>query len=334
MKAHDVTGYALTESHFHIVKDMNVEFFQLDNKNEHRSFIQKIKHRLDSYIFYGSCKRKPDVDRPTFYYITPYIPSYDMFMEIAAVKAEYDLQILLTDEGLASYLRSPYKINKAVSIEWGLKRTIKYIWDLSIESRWFWYRLTKAGMASEFLLLYKNEGKWKRNEVCIEAYKAVLSQDNYSDDFSYYENAVLISPSLLYEAHILKEHVDIDIYKEISKLLVKKGIRLVAKPHPREKQLEWYDELNCVLEKGSNVALESVLVHLNVLPKCIIGDSSTTLVTASILFGIKAISINKLIDKRYLRDIHFFDSFNNAFSDLLCVPETLEELKEIIEDGI
>lgn len=330
LMAHDVTGYALNESDFHIVKNMDVEIVQIERIYEQRSVTQKIRHRLDLYKFYGNCAKKDITNKTVFYYITPFKPSFDIVMEISKIMTECRLQIIVTDEGLGSYLEGPYRITKSISIELGFKRTVKFIWELLIEARWFWNRLTKAGMTSEFLLLYKNAGRWEKNKACIEAYRSILLQNQCTDDFSYYEDAVLISPSLLYEAKILKEHADINIYKEISRFLNRKGIRIVAKPHPREKNLEWYGEINCILEKQGNAALESILAHMDKLPRCIVGDASTTLVTASILYGIKSISINKLIDKKHLRDKHYFDNFNCTFQNLVYMPETMEELMELI----
>ena len=334
--AHPVTGFAVSEADFHILDGLDVKALPVVNHYGKRSLSQKLKDRAASYRFFGRCG-PADEKKPLFYYITPYKPSFEMVMRIAEMKAEYQLKVIVTDEGLASYLRNPYTITKSIIPEWGIVRTIKNLWDICIEARWFWKRMQKAGMTSEFMLLHGKKGRWKRNEACIEAYRKILSKNRTQEDFSYYGDAVLINPSLLYEAKILKERVDIGIYQEIGRLLKQKGITMIVKPHPREKQLHWYDELDCIVEKKGGMAQENIFAGLTVLPRCLIGDSSTTLVTAGILFDIKAISINRLINKKCLNDAHYFDNFNRTFSNLVMMPETMEELKsmlcEIISDN-
>ncbi len=327
--AHPVTGFAISEKDFHIVDDMEVEVLSVTNHYGNRSLFQKLKDRGALYRFFGRCGRA-DEKKPLFYYITPFKPSFEMVMKIAEMKKEYQLKVIVTDEGLANYLRNPYAITKSMVPELGVLRTLKSLWDICVEARWFWRRLQKAGMTSEFTLLQGKKGRWMRNEACIEAYKEVLSRNQGQEDFSYYGNAVLINPSLLYETKILKERVDIPIYKEIGQVLKQKGVTMIVKPHPREKQLYWYDELDCIVEKKGSMAQENIFAGLTVLPRCLIGDSSTTLVTASILFDIKAISINRLMNKKCLNDVHYFDNFNRTFSNLIMIPETMEELKGMV----
>ena len=62
------------------------------------------------------------------------------------------------------------------------------------------------------------------------------------------------------------------------------------------------------------------------------GIVSTTLVTAKVLFGIDAISLNYLIDRKALKDCAFFKRFNKTFDNLLYLPKTMEELNENLEE--
>ncbi len=328
--AHSLTGYAVSEESFHVIDGVDTKLVQMSTDYIARSFSQKLQRRWKRFRFYAKL-RKPEPEKPVFYYITPYKPSFDTIIKLTEIKSGYRLQIIVTDEGLANYIRSPYGIQKCIIPEWGFYWTLKNVWTILVEERRFVKQVRKAGMISDFTILWKQQGKWVPNPACVEAYKAILSQNAREGAYPYYGGAVLLNASLLYETKILKKPDDIRIYKEIGRELKQMGIPLVAKPHPREKELSWYEDLDCIVEKESAISQEAILASLNVLPKCVIGDSSTTLVTSAVLFGIKTISISRLINKKYLYDAHYFDGFDKSFSNLVLMPESMEELKNMLE---
>ncbi len=316
--AHGQTGLALTENSFHSSLHEGVEPVFLDDIEEPKSHIKTLL-----------CAQKHDDSCRLFYIVNPYRVELGYVSELLDLRPNDRLEIIVTEEGVASYGSNPYKLTHAMILGWGMKQAIRFFLESSIKDRYLIKHIGTKMCIKHFLMLNKVKGTWEKNEVYARNFIKILSSGERKEDCLEYENAVVFCPSPLYEAGFLKSRQDIDIYKRIKEVLGSEE-KYIVRPHPREKDTKVYTVLDCYLDERPGSSLEEVLAGLNRKPKYIIGDSSTALVNASALFGIKTISINRILDRSVLSDKHFFDSFNNLFGGLCSIPSSFEELMESI----
>lgn len=316
---HPDTGLAVSQGMFHLHLYEEVEPIIIEGKEEPAKRIKQLIHLAEH-----------GYNSPFFYLANPFKPELNYVSLIKMLRPRDQLRVVITDEGTANYIRSPYRLPRPLIPGWGLKDVLRFIINTSIIDRFLVRNLKKKGMIKEHLMLEKSGGTWIRNEQVISNFLKVFKDDQVDDDFTMYEGAVIYCPSLLYEAGYLKERKDIEIYEKIHDILSQRYIEII-KPHPREKQVDVYSGLGCMVENRYYLSTETVLANLPNLPKLIIGDFSTVLVTASVFFGIKTIAINKIIDSETWSNKRNINEFNKAFGDFVFIPESFGELKEYLE---
>ncbi|MEG1875969.1 MAG: polysialyltransferase family glycosyltransferase [Lachnospiraceae bacterium] len=333
LMAHSTTGSAINASNFHMPDYEDIIMVTIDGSHRNRTFSDKIKNKCSKYWYY--IKHDPyDVTKPLFYWATPLKPSYELIPKIAFYKPDYNIQFIITDEGLGSYLNTPYTWWKFSFLEGGVRAGLKATWSILIRDNYYIHRLKKRKQIQYYQLLKGKKGHWVQNQEAIADYRHILAIDKQKYDFTYYEKAIIINTDMLFESGVIKQGRDALIYQKIAHAMSDKEIPIILKPHPREKDIARYANINCMIEKNSSVAQENIFATLSNNPYCVIGIASTTLVTAKILFGIEAISINHLIPSKDLNDKNVFTNFNKTFSDLLYMPKSEQELLEDIDHCI
>lgn len=315
--SHAKTGNGLTDSMFHTNCYENVEPVLFDGASKKEKTIRFYRHLRKRY---GGGE--------AFYYATPLKPSFDRIPSVMVKRPYASLHVYVTEEGAGNYTANPYSLCYNLMENKGLYNQARAIWDGAIKERIYKSYLEKAGCLLSFLLLDKKAGKLIPNSECAKAYRILLESEVNDSDFSKFEDSIVFAPSLLYESGIVSKRCDVDEYKIIQKLLGDGNY--VLKPHPREKSLSDYEVLKCQIELNNRNSIESIVSHLKKKPRYVIGDSGTALYNLAILFGVKTISINKLIDRRYLIIKDYFDSFNRLFGNIVFIPETKEELEDYL----
>ena len=170
----------------------------------------------------------------------------------------------------------------------------------------------------------------------------MCSSDLYRDTVSEFEskkkignglpnlNGAVILCTMAYLKSEIKGNSDVNTLEKIVEELHKQGVKIFLKPHPREIDYRIrYASLGCEFI-DIPCSVESILVS-NSNIKAIISFSSTVLITAKLLFKIKAISILNLLDINmygaYIQDeMH---SFIDCFSSLVDMPKSLSELRSL-----
>ncbi len=318
--AHGKNGLILTDEAFHEACYEGISHYVLDENAETSD---------KNWHFYQNLKKMTE-EGDIFYYATPFRPSFNKIPQIMRLRSSSQLKVFITEEGTASYLTTPYDLTICRSIGWRPHDYIRYAWQTMLRDRLFEKRLIETGRLERFLLLEKKDGKYTRNRACTEQFCKLLASKAVSNDLSIYEDAIVFVPSLLYEDGITTEKCDIEIYKKICEILGEQTY--IVKPHPREKNFESYEKLGCMVEKQSRISSEAIFANLKRYPRCIIGDTGTALVNIAALYGIKTIAINKLIDKKYLRQKDYFDGYNKAFGGIIDIPKSEDELMACLED--
>ncbi len=316
--AHCQTGLALGENSFHSSLYEGVEPVFLDEDEEPKS-------RISTLLNAG----KKDNKRNAFYLANPYRVELGYVSELLALRPHDKIEITVTEEGNASYGSNPYRLTYAMILGLGIKNSIRFFFESSIKDRYLTKYIGKNMAIRHFLMLNRNSGTWEQNDTYARNVIKILSASERKEEWLNYENAIVFCPSPLFEGGFLKYRQDVEIYKKIKDILGCSE-KFIVRPHPREKDKGVYAVLDCTIDEGWGRSLEEVLAGLDRKPKYIIGDSSSVLVNVRALFGIKTISINKLLDKNVLSDKHFFDSFNNLFVGVCYIPASFKELLDFL----
>ncbi len=323
--AHNVTGTAISESNFPVAKNNEIQIVCVVPQKDARTLKEKlsIKYRKYKYFLFQSRVKDTDV----LYWATPLKPPYEMIPRIAEVTAK-KMQFIITDEGLGSYLNSAYDWWLFSFLESGLKSGIRATWDLLVRDPLFQKSLLRRNQLRWNQLLTGKKKKWNVNKEVVQYYQKILKTEGINKEYEYYAESVLINSDMLFESGILKDNEDVKVYRDICNLMQQEEIPVVLKVHPREKELERYNTMNCRIEQKNELAQEVILASLEKKPFCIVGTASTTLVTASLLFDIETISINYLMDQTKIVSKKTVNDFNDTFKNLVYMPRSKEELMD------
>lgn len=330
MVAHNVTGSAINETNFHMTQKADIQIIYMKEKTEKRTFKEKLVRKAEKYRYYLGAERSQSNE--VLYWVTPLKPSYELIPRMAKAISR-KIQFFIADEGLGSYVTSKTGWCKRSFLEGNIKAGIKSIWTIFFRETFFLHRLNRRKQVKYYQLLLRDKNKWIINETAVKDYRAILTMQKRPADQKEYENKILINGEMLYESGLLTDNADVELYQQICKYAEQYQIPVILKPHPREnKAAVRYAKLPCDMESKGKAAQEVILATSSTRPLCIVGIVSTTLVTAKVLFGIDAISLNYLIDRKALKDCAFFKRFNKTFDNLLYLPKTMEELNENLEE--
>lgn len=244
----------------------------------------------------------------------------------------YGFRLILIEEGLSSYFP---KID-----------TRKHIWNtLSINKRGI--SLIKSYLSSiiqravrkrfeantswiNLNLLTGKAENLRPNTTSLEYYRQVLTEyaqiNKGNLENLNLNNSVLIC-TMAYLHTEIQDNDDVRTLKQVVKALKQKGLNVYVKPHPRDKDYKnRYATLECDYIDYPCTA-ESLMVAFPHL-RGFISFSSTSLVTANLLFGINSISILNLVEKKkygkYIREE--MEAFTYCFSNIVAMPKNIKEL--------
>lgn len=193
-------------------------------------------------------------------------------------------------------------------------------------------KLEGNGNFEEFYLLRRSENKLVPNQEVCEAFAGVFAErSKHLGIQKDYKDVILINSQPLKE--LMGVDLDIKCYARIRDICEKRNIKLIVKPHPREKYVSRYRELGIEVddsEKG--ISQEILLAGAKHKPLMMIGLHSTSLVTANLFYGIPTISIGKL-DKFNSLPIYgeSTQKFMNTFTNFLEIPENYKQLEDVID---
>lgn len=327
--AHGVTGLGINENSFQMKKNQEIHIILLESPQINRTVKEKLTRRLHKYKYYISnsndCK-----NNNILYWARPLNPEYDMLPLIDTKENNRKVVTILTDEGLGTYLNNELIWIQCSFQEGGIKSGFQAVMKNLISNKFFMHRLQARRQISYNQLLMRNSGQWIPNEEAIQAYQAILRQGKADKDYSNYSNSVIINTGL-YQG-IYKNNSDLRALEVVCKELKKKNVHVIVKPHPRDKEVNRFQILECEIEELSGIAQEVIFSGLQEKPYCVIGFDSTTLVSAKLLFDIEAISINVLINSNDLYEGKHFNLFNKMFGDIIQIPKKKADLMNILKE--
>ena len=204
---------------------------------------------------------------------------------------------VLIEEGTGTYTqtdRSWFEIS--------LLKTRSHIMRLAKEARWALFAPLNNLIQREysmkvprfsFCMFTQKTIPLEINVEFRDMYKKVLEQSKHDAD---YKNAVIFASTVLFEE--CESNADLPIIKHIVNIAGRYGIRVVIKPHPREKDLSRYASTGANLEEEVGSSLEELVAAAPHKPRCILGFGSSSQVMLNALYGIPAIDLSRLFASR------------------------------------
>lgn len=185
-------------------------------------------------------------------------------------------------------------------------------------------------------LLREARGILQPNDEAVACYKSIIAEritalDCSEFDYNVFDNHVIIC-TMAYPREGMRNGTDIRTIKQIIQSLQAEAYKVIIKPHPRELDyMQYYADIGCEVFAERGVSIETILYKAKNV-KAVISFSSTALVTAKLLFGIRAISIVDIVEwENYNCQIQQeMQSFKECFAGMTSIPKTINELVKTI----
>lgn len=266
-----------------------------------------------------------------FYILRPIMPKLDFTVLLYDCGARKNIIHVILEEGMASYIRDW----KGWLFEERWTAGAGNVWKQFSNRTWKKFLYTKAlksrGEFIENTLFISKDGKLSANKRAITYLKRTIEELEDVYDFSRYSNysnSVIICTQPYGEQNYILKGADIKIIRECCKMAIKKGYRVIIKPHPREKNLMKYEGMGAEIDVDNAVPLEAILAQAKPKPQYIVGITTTTLVTAQLFWKIPAFSVARLIEREaYSKElIGDIDNYCKTFSGMIKIPQNIQEV--------
>ena len=328
IEMHTLGGYVIDKSHF-------------TNSQCSVYFVEKplfdgvfVELKLMIQKFYSIFKLiRNEKTGPQIYLASSWHINAGLFVKLNKHLINHNFSFIVFEEGLATYFPSS---ESCITIwrDSGINKTlIKHIFSFifRILNKYINSLLEKI-ISFENFNLFDQKGKTLiKNNNALKYYGLTLKVVHQSIKYSkVFENSTIIC-TMPYPRNEMNIKEYVFLLKEVIDCLVRKGAKVVLKPHPRELDYkEMYSSLNCVLFDKRDLSLESIMASYTI--ESIIGFSSTSLITSSLLFDIKSISLLGLQESsNFGKKIGGeMKDFEDIFSDFVSMPNSMLELKEIL----
>lgn len=271
-------------------------------------------------------------ENKAFYLLRSVGPSPELAAALWQAGIHRNFINIVIDEGLGYYLRNTKgwllegeKTNQSI---------LKFVERMTKE--WIYKIYTETTLTHRKQLLYhtfflKRGRTLTINKECVACLRTVMakatacySQDNYDK----YENKLIICTQVFHDLGQIHNNADMVIIKQICDAARKKHIGVVIKPHPRETDLNKYRCLGAEVDEKQSVPLEIILAGVKRKPLAIIGITTTSLVSAKVLWGIDTFSIIKLVGtKNFVYEVREdINHFPRCFSKFVALPNSVDDI--------
>lgn len=340
MMEHKATGRAIAPSSFNNEIE-KINYLEFENKEENRiGLLKKVCRVLVPF------KSKRHVSNKRIVYLVSPDISYKWVSYLEAVDRSIEIRYILIDDGAGSYVDKLKNVVYSLKYERVEKReaTSKYFVSLvKTYVKYFYDKMfisllkkrENLVVATLFIKSIK-DGTLKRNTRIMGCYRKSFKKQGEGiskEILNLYEDCILINTQCLEECGMTNGVLDFEVYKRvIDELNMHMQVPIIIKPHPREMRAEKYMELNAKVHYGNDYAQEAILANLSVLPRCVISIFSSTLLNATGIFDIPAVSLAKIVLKEDIDQV--FEAqlleFISEHEKFLLFPETVEELLQIL----
>lgn len=239
---------------------------------------------------------------------------------------------VVIDEGLGYYLRN----TKDWLLEGKKAEQSKLKFFERVFKEWLYKVYTQTALKRRKQLLYhtfflKKGRTLTINDNCVNCLRAVLEEiaASYSqDNYVIYENKLIICTQVFHDLGQIRNNADMAIIQQICDEARKKHIGVVIKPHPRETDINKYLDLGVEVDKKQSVPLEVILAGTKRKPLAMIGITTTSLVSANVLWDINSFSIINLVGtENFVYDVRDdIDHFPRCFSKFAALPNSINDI--------
>jgi hypothetical protein len=261
--------------------------------------------------------------------------SYLGLFSDTAILRKYSPIFVLLEEGAGTYLtNSVWKLahQEAISLQKGTSLANKIRSDYIILIKKLFDNVMWRFVATEDRLLFRQkDGKLIPNEKSIELYKDAIkcrARFAHSKDHDSAKTALILPPSY---PGLFSFEFELSFVRELVELLNRNHIRSMIKPHPTERSSRYniLSRKNSVSILRNEFPVEDILLTTD--PICILGETSTALLTANVLYNIPAISfidiLLNLSDDRLLQMTgHQFKKIAEGYVHFVSNTAQLEHL--------
>lgn len=196
-------------------------------------------------------------------------------------------------------------------------------------------KLKKKGQLTDFCIFVYKKRYFEKNELAVRYYKRALKRQLKMEtpiEFKEFSKSILINTQCLFESNMTNGIVDLELYKDAVKIVKKYNEKILVKPHPREMNIRKYEDIGCDLIKEMEYSQEVILSNLKEMPLCIISVFSSTLLNATGLFGVPAISLAKLMLRKNISKnmVGVLKKYIRQYDNIILFPDSWEELENLI----
>lgn len=272
-----------------------------------------------------------------FYILQPVEPRVSFAAELWRSGLKRNYVHIVIDEGLGGYLRTA----KGWMNERKVIDPLASVSRKDIFRKWQHQCYINVMLKKRGQLLYNTffmkKGKYLSVNLSCKKYLSNIFENASSlydyADYCKYENKLVICTQPFHDLGQVDNNADIEIIEQICKEAKRANIGVIIKPHPRETDMEKYSIIaGAEVDANNLIPLEIIVAGLKRKPKAIIGITTTTLVTAGILWGINTISIVDIIKKENFHDevMEDIDNFPRLFSQYVKVPKKMDDLIKLL----
>lgn len=246
---------------------------------------------------------------------------------------------VVIDEGLGYYLRN----TKGWLLETGKQGWSRLEFAEKMFKEWMYQRYTKIALKCRKQLIYntfflRRRRKLTVNCECIDCLREVMEDavHLYSHvEGTIYENRLIICTQVFHDLGQIRNDADMVVIRQICNEAEKNHIGVVIKPHPRETDIDKYRGLGAEVEENHGVPMEIMLAGLQRKPVALVGITTTSLVSASVLWGMKTFSIVGLVgQENFAREVREdIDHFPRIFAKYVTLPKTVNDIFTHIRNG-
>lgn len=327
---HGQAGYIVDDSHFSADYD-GICFYRLNDEKLTYTLQEKIKEKIGVYKENLITKQRRGTE---LFILNQGSINFEWHARLKQLHDRRFVQSVVIDEGIGMYMRDKKAwLQEDLSNVKTLKQKVSIFSSIYILNPLMRNHLKNSNEYKDFCLLKKcNSSGFEPNFNAVMYYRNAIKKfaTSTGDLESYiYESAVVINTQPFYEYGQICNDEDLNALKRVCELCKKKGLKVVLKPHPREKNIDRYGVLEyCVIDERKGITQESIICSLRVKPKVIVGFTSTTLVSEEVFDQIPAISLVACIDLENIETkmrTDFF-RFQRTFGNIVMFPRDYDEV--------
>jgi Alpha-2,8-polysialyltransferase (POLYST) len=325
----------------HAYADIDLVLYaQSGDQTTTKAFYKQILDRISRYYrfslgsFFAILHKKKG--RKLFFLSAAFYDLNDLrVFSDAALSRKYAPVFVLVEEGVSTYVTDEVKrlINKrSADLQEKPRMTSRILNHLMLRPQLF-DLLSRFFPTEDRLLFHRINGTLVPNTNTIEFYKKAIkcrARLTPSKDQDEVKSAIIVTHPYSEDSFFSVEF-ELSFVQELIELLNRNSIHPVIKPHPTE-QSHKYDSVgkkNDVSILKAEFPVEEILLAIN--PTCVIGTTSTALLTANLLYDIPAISVvefflNRSDDKLLQLSGHQFKKLAEGYVHFASSTAELEQL--------